>query len=424
MKIGLYTWGSEGDVRPFLALALGLSRAGHEVSLAYVAADARDWSGLAEPLGLRARAVAREPIAKAREALGDRLAALGGEGNALQQVSDVLRHLLDPATDDMWTDAQATVPGCDVVVAHLLYQPAIARAIAAGLPVVTVQPAPVIPTRHMPPMGAPDLGFLNRVTWRIAEVAGRRWFLPRTNEVRARAGLAPMREMFPETSTEIALGLTCVSPTLVPRPDDWSAQQRIPGFFDLPASEQGWREPEDLGAFLGAGDAPVLMSLGSMLTVASDDTRFCVRTMIEAADLSGRRALIQAPWAELPDLPTSPNVFRLGRAPHALVLARCIAMVHHGGAGTTHTACLAGKPSVVIPFLGDQFFWASRLQTLGIAPAPLPRKKLDAAGLAKRIRAITADVDARERARTIGEAMAREDGVGQAVKWIEAVGAR
>ncbi len=143
--------------------------------------------------------------------------------------------------------------------------------------------------------------------------------------------------------------------------------------------------------------------------------------LVEAASLAGCRALVQAPWELLPDVETPPNVFRLGRAPHALVLPHCSAFVHHGGAGTTHTACLAGKPSVIVPFLGDQFFWAERLRSLGIAKAPVPRRSLTAAKLAKAIRALLADPRAFERARAIGRAMAEEEGVSRAVGWIEEV---
>ena len=48
MKIGLQTWGSEGDIRPFTALAAGLVDAGHEVTLAVTDNIGRDYSGVAE----------------------------------------------------------------------------------------------------------------------------------------------------------------------------------------------------------------------------------------------------------------------------------------------------------------------------------------------------------------------------------------
>jgi len=156
-----------------------------------------------------------------------------------------------------------------------------------------------------------------------------------------------------------------------------------------------------------------------MLAMPGPETTYCVRVMIEAAELAGCRAIIQAPWGDLPPLPSSSSVLRLGRAPHDVLLARCRAMVHHGGAGTTQAACLAGRPSVVVPFLGDQFFWASRLRKLGVAPEPVPRKRLTARRLADQLRALLADVAASRNAEALATSMRRENGVARAVTLIE-----
>lgn len=421
MRIGLYTWGSEGDVRPFVALAAGLVRAGHDVRLGYVAIDGRDWGPVCAPLGIDGRPIAAQTMARARTAPGPHLDALVGRGHALSQVQNVVSGLLDPVASEMWDDARRTIEGCDVAVVHLLHHPALTAALAGRVPLVTVQPAPVTPTRHLPPMGAPDLGPLNGLAWKLADLAAGRWFLPRVNALRARAGVPLVRSMFPRPNPEVALGLTCVSPTLVPRPDDWEATQAVTGFFDLPAGAHAWDPPPELSAFLEQGEPPVLMTFGSMLAMPGDETTHCVRTLLEAAELAGARAIVQAPWAELPELPSSPRVLRLGRAPHAELLPRCRAMVHHGGAGTTQAACLAGRPSVVVPFLGDQFFWAARLRSLGIAPAPVPRRRLTPKALARQLRALLDDRGAPPKAEQIAAAMRREDGVGTAVRLIEAV---
>ena len=422
MRIGLYTWGSEGDVRPFVALASGLVRAGHDVWLGYVAIDGRDWTPTCEALGVRSRSIGRDAVAKARATPGPHLDALVGKGNALSQVKRVVEALLDPMVEDIWADAQATLDDLDVVVAHPLMHPAMAAAVARRLTMVTVQPAPVTPTRRLPPMGAPDLGPLNALSWKLADVFSRGWLLPRVNAFRARAGVAPKPQMFPREDPEVALSLTCVSPTLVARPDDWGATQVITGFLDLPSTANAWSPPPGLDAFFDAGEPPVWMTFGSMLAMPGDETTFCVGTMIEAAKLAGCRAIVQAAWAELPSLPESPRVFRLGHAPHATLLPRCAAMVHHGGAGTTQAACLAGRPSVVVPFLADQFFWADRLRSLGVAPRAVRRRGLTARALARAIREILASPTAGKRAADLSAAMKKEDGVAVAVELIGRIG--
>ncbi len=56
-------------------------------------------------------------------------------------------------------------------------------------------------------------------------------------------------------------------------------------------------------------------------------------------------------------------------------------MVHHGGAGTTAAGLRYGKPTLVCPFFGDQFFWGEMVKRRGCGPAPCPISRLDAASL-------------------------------------------
>ncbi|MBX7195161.1 MAG: glycosyltransferase, partial [Sandaracinaceae bacterium] len=331
----------------------------------------------------------------------------------------VVAGLLDPVVEEMWEDAKASVPGLDVMVLHLLAHPAMAVALQHRIPVVTVQPVPVTPTRELSPMGAPEAPWLRRLSWFLADHASRLWIVPRMNVFRARAGVPARKVMFP--TTDVALSMTCVSPTLVPRPSDWPAHEVVTGFFELPASAHAWDRHEAFDRFVSEGEPPWLMGFGSMLSMPGDETAYCVRTMLEAVELAETRAIVQAPWGELPSLPESPRVLRLGRAPHADVLPHCRGMVHHGGAGTTQAACMAGRPSVIVPFLGDQPFWASRLRSLGIAPEAVPRRSLDARRLAGAMRALDADREARPRAEAIGRRMREEDGVRDAAERIEAL---
>jgi UDP:flavonoid glycosyltransferase YjiC (YdhE family) len=404
-------------VRPFVALAAGLAARGHDVRLGYSAIDGRDWSAVCAPLGFRARAVGADEIAKARASDGPHNTALLGKGNPGKQIYDVVVGLLDPVVEAMWADAEEGAADLDVAVVHLLAHPAMTAALARAIPVATVQPAPVTPTRELAPLGAPESAWLRPLSWWLADRVSRLWLVPRINAFRARAGVAPRKAMFP--ADDVALSMTCVSPTLVSRPSDWPPHEIITGFFELAGHAHAWERPEALDRFLADGEAPWLMGFGSMLSMPGEETNQCVRTMLEAVDRAGARALVQAPWSELPAMPESPRVFRLGRAPHAEILPHCRGMVHHGGAGTTQAACLAGRPSVVVPFLGDQPFWAGRLRALGIAPAPVPRRSLDARRLAEAMQALDADAGARSKAEAIGAKMRAEDGVRVAAEQLE-----
>jgi UDP:flavonoid glycosyltransferase YjiC (YdhE family) len=93
-------------------------------------------------------------------------------------------------------------------------------------------------------------------------------------------------------------------------------------------------------------------------------------------------------------------------------------VIHHGGAGTSHTATHAGVPSIVIPFAGDQFFWAGRLAAAGVAPKYASHTKINAQKLSPMI-AFAENPEVVLRAKALGEAMTQEEGVLCAVKHIE-----
>ena len=96
------------------------------------------------------------------------------------------------------------------------------------------------------------------------------------------------------------------------------------------------------------------------------------------------------------------------------------AVVHHGGSGTSHSAARAGVPSIVIPFAGDQPFWAERLRLAGVAPAPVNGRQPSAEAIAEAL-AFVADPQVRRRAAALGAAMRAENGVADAVAAIERI---
>ena len=114
------------------------------------------------------------------------------------------------------------------------------------------------------------------------------------------------------------------------------------------------------------------------------------------------------------------NVFVVGDTPHTWLFPLTSMVIHHGGAGTTHTASRAGVPSIVLPFGGDQAFWAARLASVGVAPPRVRPGKWDCRSLAQMIDFAEQD-RVRESANMLGAAMADEDGVATAIEGIEAV---
>jgi UDP:flavonoid glycosyltransferase YjiC (YdhE family) len=106
------------------------------------------------------------------------------------------------------------------------------------------------------------------------------------------------------------------------------------------------------------GRAPVYMTLGSWMPQDLPNQADALRMLTEAATLAGCRAVIQASHWEACGFRSDERIMYVSAAPHHLVLPRCAAVVHHGGAGTTQSATLAGVPHVVIAHISEQEHWA------------------------------------------------------------------
>ncbi|HMB48834.1 MAG TPA: glycosyltransferase, partial [Afifellaceae bacterium] len=202
---------------------------------------------------------------------------------------------------------------------------------------------------------------------------------------------------------------------IIPKPDDWGAEEHVTGYWFLQPSPD-WQPPDDLARFLRDGPPPVYIGFGSM---PAKNARRQTAIVLEALRLSGQRGLLASGWGGLDSGGNSDTVHVLESAPHDWLFPRCSAVVHHGGAGTTHEALRWGRPSVICPFGVDQPFWGWQINRLGAGPKPIAQKRLTGARLAAAIfEALSPDV--RSRASEIGVAIRQEDGADKAAGIIEA----
>jgi len=200
----------------------------------------------------------------------------------------------------------------------------------------------------------------------------------------------------------------CWSPSLIPKPNDWDSEVTIAGFYFLNLASSYTPDP-DLAAFLAAGPPPVYIGFGSIVV---ENPNLLTRTIFDAVAMSGVRALVSKGWgglgADAVGIPQ--NVFMLGNCPHDWLFNHVSAVVHHGGAGTSAAGIKCGKPTVVVPFFGDQQFWGSMIAKAGAGPAPIPFKKLTAENLATAI-GDALKPETRTRAEALGANIRDEQGV-------------
>jgi UDP:flavonoid glycosyltransferase YjiC (YdhE family) len=268
----------------------------------------------------------------------------------------------------------------------------------------------LLPTSTAPPPGMPSLGPLNRVAWsmldRMLASTGRP-----LDDLLERAGSAQRRLPLFRARSPL-LHLVACSPSIIRVPPDLPATTRVTGAWldrSTPAPL-----PPLVETFLADDRPPIVIAFGSMAGVHDEVMTRAVSTMLE----SGRRVVLQGSSASSV---SSPNLLRIGHVDHRALFGRAGPVIHHGGAGTTHAACAAGAPSVVVPHVGDQRYWAERLERLGVAPAPQPVRSLHAHTLAQAALATAADHEMRATAGRLGDRIGAEDGVAAAVSLLEAI---
>ncbi len=402
MRIALATVGTTGDVAPFVLLARRLVERGHEVT-------AISW-----PLHRAAFALpgVRVEVAGPHADPG-RIAAVAAEAAGrppLDQVA-VLRdfHLADG--EDHYRRLSALLPGHDLVVVHGIHVLAHAAVLDAGLPFATAVFDPVLlPTRSAPPPGLPPLGPFNGLAWWALDRLLARTGRP-VDSILSRAGSAQRGlPLFRARSPRLHL-LAC-SPAIIGVPPDLPAGTRVIGAWldDAPVPPLA---PE-VEAFLVEGSAPIVIALGSMAGANDAAIDDAVRSILG----SGRRVVVQGGVAAEV---ISPGLLRIGVVDHRALFPRAALVVHHGGSGTTHAVCAAGVPSLVIPHVGDQPYWADRLQRLRVAPRAQPVRGLRADRLADAALAAAGDRPMKERAQRLTTELAGEDGLGDAVAALEAL---
>jgi sterol 3beta-glucosyltransferase len=423
MRVGLQSWGTEGDLRPFLALGRALQRRGHEVDFVFTSIEGKDFSALAAEAGVATRFVGDDYFVTHRDVIARR-ARENLHVGPRHQFESILKDLMDPVADAMLGAARALAAECDVVAGHFLAHGAPAAAEEHDRPYVLLALQPVFASAHYPPAGTPALGrLLNPLLWKLANAVMGKSLLGRSNMSRARCGLKPKARFSPLDYGDPAAVLVAVSPALFPRPRDWEARLAVSGFLDLAAHEAPWTPEPRVARFLAEG-APVFCSFGSMLGHDDAQTMESIEAFAAALALAGVRGIIQAPAAIVARAPARADLCYVERAPHAQLFPQCATIVHHGGAGTMQSAVLSGRGSVVVPHAADQFYWADLLYARGVAARPLKRSALTPRRLAERIRAVLDDPGMAARAGVLANAIRAERGADQGAELIERAATR
>jgi len=408
MRITMICIGSTGDVRPYIVLGRELKARGHQITICAFQA----FESTVRSEGLRFKGITGD----VKTMMGNLMNGSTGV-SFLKQVRDTLVDFIDPFLADL----EAACEDAEAIIGTYLGQIFQSLAEVRHIPYIQthyfmMDKNPEAPITSAPGQRAGGKAW-NLMSYELGYFivsAMEKYYLADWREKR---GMSPRKlEGSPryELNGHTIPVLYAISPLVMPRPANWGENIHMTGFWRDERDVDFTPSPE-LAGFLAAGDKPIYIGFGSMV---SGDMGETLSIVMDAIRESGVRAILSRGWGGM-DIPEDPNVFAADFVPHDWLFQHVAGVVHHGGAGTTAAGIQAGCPTLVVPFGGDQPFWAQRVQDLGIGPKAIPRDKLTVSRLSKALTELTTTKKYRVAARELGERLCLEKGAVTAANIVE-----
>ncbi|KAH7915122.1 glycosyltransferase family 1 protein [Hygrophoropsis aurantiaca] len=414
------TIGSRGDVQPYIALGKGLMEDGHRVRIA-THGEYQEWI---EAHGIEFGYVGGDPAELMRICIENGTFTVSFLKEGVQKFRGWLDDLLKTSFDackgtDVLIESPSAMGGYHI--AEALQIPYF-RAFTMTWTRTRAYPHAFAVPDHKMGGGYNYMSYVvfDQVFWRATSGQINRW---RRNTLHLES--TSLDKMEPH---KIPF-LYNFSPSVVPPPLDWPEWIRVTGYWFLDDAEVGakkWTPPPDLIPFIDnahqAGKKVVYIGFGSIVV---SDPKAMTRCVIEAVLQSGVYAILSKGWSDRLHTKTSDasdaeeplpkQIYSITSIPHDWLFQRIDAACHHGGAGTTGATLRAGIPLIIKPFFGDQFFWADRVEALGIGTGV---RKLTVDSLAEALVSATTDIKQIDRAKLVGEQIRSENGVATAIEAI------
>lgn len=416
-RIVLNTFGSFGDLHPYLAVALELNQRGHTP----VIATSEVYRAKVEALGLS--------FAPVRPDVGELITDqkfLEKLWHPRSGTRYLVREYLLPSVDASYEDLLEICRGADLLLTHAIAYagPLVAEKLRLRWLSVALQPLLFLSAQDQPAL--PPLPFLHRLkpgpaVYRALFAFSRRlsapWGKP-IHDLRRRAGLPPFTGSVFFDATFSPYGtLACFSKHFAQPQPDWPRNVTVCGF---PFFDRLGPEDCDLGSlhdFLNNGEPPLLFTLGSSAILQAGSF---YHESLHAVQNSKWRAVLLVGKDRAKALPSSipPNVHVAAYASYSEIMPRCAAIIHQGGIGTTAQALRSGRPMIVVPWSHDQPDNARLAERLG-AGRIIPRSRYTAERIVRELTALLADPKYAAQAERIGTAIASEDAAAAACDAIE-----
>ncbi|TFK27999.1 sterol 3-beta-glucosyltransferase [Coprinopsis marcescibilis] len=405
------TIGSRGDVQPYIALGVRLLKEGHRVTIV-THQEYRDWI---LNYGIEHRQAGGDPGLLMQLSVNNKIMSPEFFRESLTKFRPWFDELLLEAWEgckeaDVLVESPSAMAG--IHIAETLKIPYF-RAFSMPWTKTTAFPHPFVsPPVDSPAFNRASYVLFGNVMWAATSKQINRW---RQNVLNLCA--TDMGHLSQEN-----IHVVLITPqTVVPKPLDWPDTVSLSGYWLLNDSDPEWSPTQELIDWMAdaraEGKPIVYIGFGSV-TVPNPQRMF--DRIARAVRKSGARAILSKGWAmrmenETQDRPSqrfSEGCYVVDKVPHEWLFASIDAALHHGGAGTTAASLRAGIPTLIKPWFGDQFFWASRVEQLGVG-LKIPNTK--SSSFAKALTRATTDIDMKEKAMEIGERLRAEDGTHNAI---------
>jgi sterol 3beta-glucosyltransferase len=415
LNIGIFTYGTRGDVQPYIALALGLMDKGHQVTIA----APENFAAFVEGFG-----IAFHPLyGNAEEGMNS------AEGQSVlksENTIKLMKYFFKVLFDIKVPLRKSYLEGFDKVdfiianAATLQIASAIAEKQNKKLAVTYFMP-PVVTTAEFPLADFDFFNFpwYNKLTYKLAYIFYWKFLKEETNEFRQELGLPILKKsLVNHLDKQKPLDLFCLSPSLIPQPKDWSENHKITGFLSIP---NHYREnhpfdkiPAALNNWLTAGEKPIYIGFGSN---GVGNTEKFIAMLNDILTKTNERILFCTCWGVFENLPVHKNLFVAKYVNHEVVLPKCKAGIFHGGAGTLAAMLRNNLPVIIISFYTDQPTWGKIIERMKLG-VHIPVKKLNSGKLLAALKYVQTD-EVKRNVIKIGQQIINENGLENAVNEIE-----
>jgi sterol 3beta-glucosyltransferase len=412
MNIGIFAWGSRGDVQPFVALSIELKTNGHDVKFfapenfkSFVESHKIEYY----PLYGNTDDVLYSPEGQKVLQSGNAISLL----RLMQKEGKKIQPLLN----------KDLLEGCekvDYIITSVLchvWISCIAEKMNKKWGLVTFSP-PTTPTKKFPFAG---LAFINTPIYNKLShqfVQFMYWAINKKdiNNFRKSIALQPLKSnIINRLTMNNILNLYAISPTVIPRPDDWQSNSDITGYLFMPSdrANNDGNIPTALSNFLQEGEPPIYIGMGSMPIPNPDQFKNIISEILNTTDY---RVVFCKGWSVISDLPAHDNLFTIEYVNHDWLLPKCKVAIIHGGAGTIASCLKAKTPMIIASVFGDQPWWGKIMQNKSLG-VHVPVKKLTTKKIKEFIEIIQSD-NFKKNVIEIGDKINDENGLTNAVSKI------